>query len=217
MAFQSRAQQTQAGIRFAVIREQARLRERQLELTLRVRSRVVIEQRQRASAVVAGHQQSRPPRARSDRHRGVRQLPVARERGGRVAGAGRNVGEIEERRVAGLSVVRSQPGEALSRLLEISGIVRQQCQAAVDLGGGRIRVAQSLQFRVRLFQAVELGENLRQLECTSRSTEGHGQARGGDSLRGVAVHHVRTREHTHGGEVLAIALECFLCIALCAL
>ncbi len=68
-----------------------------------------------------------------------------------------------------------------------------------------------------LFEAVEVRQDLRKLERAARAVCDHCVTGSRDRVRGVAVHHVGTGEHAHGGKVLAIMLQRLFRVVLGAL
>jgi len=213
MALECRSQQRQPGVRFAVIGQQPRLGECQIELILGMVRGVVIEQRQRLGALVAFEQQRRRARARRQRHRRVVEAAVGRDRSLRIPVARLDIGEIQLRRIVALAT-RQQLREALARFLQVPGCERQQREPPIDLRARRAAGAQMLEFLVGLLVAIERGENLRKLEAAARRIVRLRLARGGDRLRGIAAHDVGARQHPQCGRILRVTLQRLLRIPL---
>jgi len=206
MALECSGEQRQPGVRFAVIGQQSRLRECQVELILRMVRGVVIEQRQRLGARLAIKQQRGSPRARRQRHRRVVEAAVGRDRSLRIAVTRRNIGQIQLRRIVALAA-RQQLREALAGFLQVPGSERQQREPPIDLRGRRAASAQMLELLVGLLVAIERGENLRKLEAAARSIVRLRLARGGDRLRGIAAHDVGACQHPQRGRILRVTLQ----------
>src|SRR6184192_116573 len=74
-----------------------------------------------------------------------------------------------------------------------------------------------LELVVRLLDAIERGEDLGELEAAARRIAGLRLARGGERLRGIAVHHVGARQHPKRRRVPRIVLQRLLGVFLRAL
>src|SRR5207248_6938025 len=107
MPLERAAEQCEPGFRFPVIRQQPRLGERQLELTLRVLGGIVIEQSEGLRAIAACEKERSRARARRQRQGRVGEPAVTRQRGFGISVARGYVGEVEQCSVVRLTA-RSQ-------------------------------------------------------------------------------------------------------------
>ncbi|HXZ85033.1 MAG TPA: hypothetical protein VEI82_06055, partial [Myxococcota bacterium] len=209
MALERRGEHLEPGVGIAVVGEQACLGEGELQLLLGVLGGIIVEQHERLGARAAVEQQPRRTRARRQRHRRVVQPPIFRDRAFRIAGARRDVGEVQLRGIVALAA-REQRREALLRLRQISRLERQQCEPPVDLAGGNAAAAQALELLVCLLDAIEGGEDLCQLESAAHRVDGSGRSRGGDRLGCLAAQHLRPGERAQGGKVPRVVYQCLL-------
>jgi len=197
--------QSERRIAFLVIAQQMDLGQRQLKALLRMRDRILIEERKRRGAV--GLQQNgRRARPGRDRDRGILKLLVAGERCRVIRVARRDVSHGQDHPF-GRRAVRRKIGKTPLRLGKIAVLERQERQALINLIRRRARSAQTFELLTSLLQPVKLDQNLRKLEGVTGRIRRHDFVRGRDRLGRVGLDNVHTREHPLRGHEVRIVGE----------